>query len=99
MALKIESTVHALEDYKRVVDYFLKEWSIKVTADFINNLEKRVDNLSSFPNIGLASKKDPSIRSIIITKHNRLYYRTWPGRIQIPDIFDTRQDSSKNIYE
>jgi len=76
MALKIEWTAHALEDYKRIVDYLLKEWSIKVTADFINNLEKRVDNLSSFSNIGLASKKDPTIRSIIITKHNKLYYHT-----------------------
>jgi plasmid stabilization system protein ParE len=60
MALQIEWTLHALEDYSQIVDYLVKEWSLKVAADFINNLEERVQNLSSFPNIGIASVKDPS---------------------------------------
>jgi plasmid stabilization system protein ParE len=67
MALKIEWTANALEDYKQVVDYLLKEWSVKTASDFINNLEKRVYNSSFFPDIGIASKKDASIRSITIT--------------------------------
>ncbi len=75
MALKIEWTVNALEDYKQVVDYLLKEWSIKIASDFIDTPEKRVYNLSFFPHIGITSLKDPSIRSIVITKHNKLYYR------------------------
>ena len=83
MALQIVWTLHAEEDYRQVVDYLLKEWSLKVAADFINNLEERVQNLSSFPHIGIASVKDPSIRSIVITKHNKLYYRTWPEKIEI----------------
>ncbi len=99
MALKIEWTVNALEDYKQVVDYLLKEWSVKVATDFINNLEKRVNNLSFFPHIGIASLKDTSIRSIVITNHNKLYYRVSPGKIEILGIFDTRQNPSKNIYE
>lgn len=63
-------------------DYLLKEWSLKVADDFINNLEERVQNLSLFPHIGIASVKDPSIRSIVVTKHNKLYYRTWPEKIE-----------------
>ena len=99
MALKIEWTANALEDYRQVVDYLHKEWPFNVVADFVNNLEKRVDNLSSFPFIGIASLKDPSIRSIVITKHNKLYYRTSPDKIKILDIFDTRQSSGKNKYD
>jgi len=99
MALKIEWTVNALEDYRQVVDYLLKEWPLKVAADFVSNVEKRVYNLSSFPYIGIASLKDPSIRSIIITKHNKLYYRIAPGKIEILDIFDTRQSPGKNKYD
>ena len=99
MALQIEWTLHAEEDYRQVVDYLLKEWSLKVAADFINNLEERVQNLSSFPHIGIASVKDPSIRSIVITKHNKLYYRTWPEKIEILDIFDTKQSPQKNRYD
>ncbi|NOT50839.1 MAG: type II toxin-antitoxin system RelE/ParE family toxin [Chitinophagaceae bacterium] len=99
MALKIEWTANAIEDYKQVVDYLLKEWPLKVAADFVNNLEERVDNLNSFPNIGMASLKDPSIRSIVITKHNKLYYRNSPGKIEILGIFDTRQSPGKNKYD
>ena len=99
MALEIEWTANALEDYRQVVDYLLKDWSIKVAIDFIDNLEKRIHNLSSFPNIGIASIKNSSIRSIVITKHNKLYYRVLPDKIEILDIFDTRQNPSKNIYE
>jgi plasmid stabilization system protein ParE len=99
MALKIEWTANALEDYRQVVDYLLKEWPLKVAVDFVNNLENRVDNLSSFPNIGIASLKDPFIRSIVITKHNKLYYRISPDKIEILDIFDTRQSHGKNKYD
>ena len=98
MALQIEWTLHALEDYNQVVDYLLKEWSPDVAADFmnnINNVEERVQNLSSFPHIGIASVKDPSIRSIVIIKHNKLYYRIGPEKIEILDIFDTRQIQRK----
>jgi len=33
MALKIEWTANALEDYRQVVDYLLKEWPFNVVAD------------------------------------------------------------------
>jgi len=99
MALQIEWTLYALEDYNQVVDYLLKELSLEVTADFINNVEQRVQNLSSFPHIGIASVKEPSIRSIVITKHNKLYYRIGSEKIEILDIFDTRQSPKKNRYD
>ena len=95
MALQIEWTLYALEDYNQVVDYLLKEWSLEVA----NNVEQRVQNLSSFPHIGIAPLKDPSIRSIIITKHNKLYYRIGSEKIEILDIFDTRQNPKKNKYD
>ena len=98
MALQIEWTIHAQEDYRQIVDYLQKEWSLKVAAEFINNLEERVQNVSFFPHIGIASVKDHSIRSIII-KHNKLYYRTRAEKIEVLDIFDTRQSLLKNRYD
>jgi plasmid stabilization system protein ParE len=99
MALPIVWTINALEDYRRVVDYLLIEWTLKVASDFITILEERVDTLRSFPNVGIASIKYPRIRSIVITKHNKLYYRTHTDKIEILSIFDTRQNPAKNIYE
>ena len=99
MALQIIWTANALEDYRRVVDYLLTAWSLKLASDFITTLEERVETLSSFPNIGIASSKNPGIRSIVITKHNKLYYRNQSDKIEILNIFDTRQDPAKNVYE
>ena len=99
MALQIEWTPNALQDYEQVINYLLKEWSINTALDFVNRIEERVYNLSLFPNIGVASVKEPSIRSILITKHNRLYYHVISNKIIILDIFDTRQDPQKNKYD
>ncbi len=98
MALQIEWTPNALQDYEQVVNYLLKKWSTKAAADFINKVEDRVYNLSLLPNVGIASIKKPSIRSVLITKHNMLYYQTKSGKLIILDIFDTRQNPQKNKY-
>ncbi len=55
MALQIEWTKNAFQDYEQVVNYLLKEWSTKAAADFINKVEDRVYNLSLLPNVGIAS--------------------------------------------
>ncbi len=99
MALQVVWTNNAIEDYRRLVDYLLTEWTLKVASDFITILEERIDTLRSFPNVGIASIKHPGIRSIVITKHNKLYYRKNANKIEILNIFDTRQNPSKNIYE
>lgn len=99
MALQIVWTTNALEDYHRIVDYLLMEWGIPVASDFITILEDRVDILSSFPNVGIASLKHSNIRAIVITKHNKLYYRVLTGKVEVLSIFDTRQNPAKNIYD
>ena len=98
MALQVVWTNNALEDYRRVIDYLLTIWTLKVASDFSTMLEERIDTLRTFPNVGIASTKYPLIRSIVITKHNKLYYRLHADKIEILSIFDTRQDPGKNIY-
>jgi plasmid stabilization system protein ParE len=99
MALKIRWTENALEDYKRVVIYLLETWPVEVAEKFISNLETRLDTLSIFPKIGISSIRQDSIRSITLTKHNKLYYRINDDVIEILHIFDTRQQPSRNKYD
>ena len=99
MALQIKWTENALEDYKAVVDYLLKGWQVDVAAKFINLAEARVDALSIFPNIGKVSLKEKKVRSIVLTKHNKLYYRVSDNCIEVLNIFDTRQNPAKNKYD
>ena len=91
MAIPIVWTQNAIEDYQIVVDYLLKEWPLYV--------DQRTHILGIYPYIGVVSKKDPSIRSIVVTKHNKLYYRITSVKIEILNIFDTRQNPEKNLFQ
>ena len=99
MALQIIWTINALEDYEKVVNYLLQEWSLKIVEAFVQTVDKRTEKLTSLPYLGRASANEPSIRSIILTKHNKLYYRISKDAIEILNVFDTRQDTSKNKFD
>ncbi len=62
MALKIIWTENAGEDYKKIIEYLLKEWSVDIAAKFIDILESRLEALSIFPNI-LVSHLQKKIKS------------------------------------
>lgn len=98
MAYQINWTEIALEDYKRVIDYLLSEWSIAVAMEFENIVNQRLINLSRHPFTGIKSEKNPMIRSILFTKHNRLYYRIEDNCIELLAIIDTRKNSSQNLF-
>jgi len=99
MALQIKWTENALEDYRKVVYYLLEAWSIEIASKFIDLLEERLERLSIFPEIGIQSSKNREIRAIVITKHNKLYYRNTKDYIEVLSIFDTRQNPQKNKYD
>lgn len=99
MAYKIRWTLNALEDYKRVINYLVMDWSVNIAIDFEAILNKKLTNLSYNPSIGIASQKKPIVRSILITKHNRLYYQIVKDSIVLLNLFDTRQNPEKNIYK
>ena len=97
-AYEIRWTELAVEDYNIVVNYLLENWSIKVAEDFITIIERRIKTLSGQPFIGIASETKPEIRSRLITKHNRLYYRIADNTIELLNLFNTRKDPENNPY-
>jgi plasmid stabilization system protein ParE len=98
MAYKVRWTAIAAEDYESVIDYLVKNWGVLTAESFITNIESRITLLQEFPFIGVASKIRAEIRSIVLTKHNLLYYRVLNDSIEILNIFDTRQNPEKNPY-
>ena len=98
MAYQISWTDIALQDYKRVINYLLSEWSIEVATAFENIVNQKLINLSRHPFTGIKSEKNPLIRSILFTKHNRLYYRVRDNNIELLSIIDTRKDSLQNPF-
>lgn len=99
MAYEVIWTLHAQEDYRQIIFYLKKEWSETVALNFIKTTEERIERIAFFPLLGIASKKDKSIRSIVLTKHNKLYYQFIQSNVYILSLFDTRQNPDKNKFE
>ena len=75
MAYKIIYKKRFLNKLLKLLDYLKDEWGENVINSFIDKLQKRLRTLSVQPNIGISSAAIKSVRSILITKHNRLFYR------------------------
>ena len=86
------------QKFLRLLNYLNLEWGIKVTDDFIATFQIRITNLISNPNIGKQSTV-LEVRSLLITKHNRLYYRLRNNTIEILNMYDTRINPKNNPYK
>ena len=81
-------------------NYLQKEWGLTVAFRFHETLIKVILTLADQPGIGSVSKKKKDVRKILITKHNRLYYRVKDNdSIFLLTLFDTRQNPKRNRYD
>jgi len=78
-----------------VVTYLEKEWGKKVTDEFMDKINGAVNSLKLHPYIGAPSKKIKDARGLLITPHNRLFYRVTKNKIIFISLADTRK---KNYY-
>jgi hypothetical protein len=76
----------------------ISEWPLSVAFDFVDIVNKKLDNLSKQPFVGIKSEKNPSIRSILFTPHNRLYYKISGNTIALLTIVDTRTNPKTNPF-
>jgi plasmid stabilization system protein ParE len=99
MAAEIRWSDRATEDFHEVIDYLLNNWSEEIALRFIEIVEYRLHQVSLQPKIGLLSIRDKGVRSVVITKHNKLYYRMLDEQlIEVASIFDTRQKPDRNPW-
>jgi hypothetical protein len=97
MALPVSWTENALKDYKKSSRISFRRIGHRILQQ--NSLILSNETLSTFPNPGIASTKEKKIRSIVLTKHNKLYYRINNDLIEVLNIFDTRQNPKQNKYD
>jgi plasmid stabilization system protein ParE len=96
MAQQIEWTSQALADYYNIIHYLEESWNTIIADDFMTLTEQRLQTLSQQPFLGIRSEKQTEIRSISLTKYNRLYYKVNEDKLIVLNIFDVRQDPNKN---
>ena len=83
---------------QKVLEYLEKEWSHKVAEEFLQKIDRRIDLLGKQPGIGVLSTKVKEIRGLLITRHNRLYYKIKGKKVIILNMYDTRINPGKNPY-
>ena len=83
----------------KLLFYLEAEWGKTVANRLENKIEKRLDNLSKHPFTRAESGHFKNVRSILITKHNRLYYRIKETTIEVINMYDTRINPKKNAYK
>ncbi len=84
MAYKAIYKKRFINKLEKLLEYLHKEWSADIANDFIIKLRTRIDSLKQNPNIGQPSLKNA--RSILITRHNRHYYRIEKDQLIINKI-------------
>ncbi len=83
---------------QKALTYLEKEWSHKVAADFLLKIDRRIELLTKQPTIGAPSTRIKDVRGLLVTRHNRIYYKIKDNKVIILNMYDTRIDPKKNPY-
>jgi hypothetical protein len=63
----------------KIIDYLIEEWSYEIAGKFTEITELRLQTLTIEPFIGIISPVNNIVRSIVLTKQNKLYYEIRGG--------------------
>ena len=95
MAYKIVAKKRFVLKLEKILSYLEQEWGGKVSGNFLDKVDKRIESLKHHPYIGAPSHIIRNARGILVTKHNRLFYKIEGKTIILLDIYDTRMKTYK----
>lgn len=98
MAYKIIVRKRFSKQLVLLLEYLENEWGKTVADNFLKTLEQRIETLSTLPDIGLKSEVADA-RSLLVSKHNRIYYRVRGNKVEIVALIDTRTNPKNNPYK
>jgi plasmid stabilization system protein ParE len=98
MALTIITKKRFESKVKKVIEYLVLHWYDEVADEFKRKLIKKMLLLTERHYIGKRVNKLPGVRTTLITRHNRIYYRVEKHSIIFIDMLDTRMNPKKNPF-
>jgi plasmid stabilization system protein ParE len=99
MAHKLIVTAYFEETVAQTSRWLKYRWSLSVSQKFEAKLLKVIENICKRPTIGRVSSKHQLVRSVLVTRRNRLYYTIDGESIILLELFETKQNPKKNKYE
>jgi plasmid stabilization system protein ParE len=98
MDYEVEWTDDFEKQFRKIIEYLKVEWSEQAALEFSETFLNLLELINTHPYISVESHKYKSVRRILVTKQNVLYYRVKGNTIYLLELFDTRQDPSKNKF-
>ncbi len=98
MALRVITKKRFQNKVRKLNEYLISNWNESVADDFVLKLISTIVLLSEQPHLGSAVKGFNGIRTILITEHNRLYYRIEKNTLVILNLIDTRRNSKTKLF-
>ena len=93
-------TDFAKNELKNIFDFHRKKVNLKIAQQIVRQIVKSADALQKFPEMGaiekLLQEQPESFRYIVSTNYKIIYWvNCHKKRIEIVDVFDTRQNPIK----
>ena len=94
MLYQIIWTDDAIEDYHNNISYLLKDWSIKIAQNFIEETEEILDLIGKSPFI-FPSTKYLSVRKTVLRKQISIFYKVEENNIYLIRFWNNYQEPKK----
>ncbi len=98
MAKRIVWTKRANSKFNRIIEHLNKEWGPSATKVFVRKTYHIIDLLSKNSELGTLEIPERNIRGLLLTGHNRLFYRVKDDEVILLNFFDTRSGPKRKRY-
>jgi plasmid stabilization system protein ParE len=84
----------AYDQLHQILDYLEEKWSVQVSDNFLDKLERTMDSIGRFPYSSPVAQHFPGLRKCVINKQVSAYYQIDEIRqeVEILAVLDNRQD-------
>ena len=98
MAYELIEKKRFVTKLSKLLLYLENEWGYDTAKKFLKNIDKHLSLIKEQPFAGVQTDKK-NIRSVLVTKHNRLFYKISGNKIIMLNLYDTRINPIKNPYK
>ena len=92
MNRRIKLSATAKKKLSVLLEYLEEEWSAKAKIDFIQKLDKSLNQISRFPNSNPKSTLVKDLHKCVVTRQTILFYKFSENEVFVVTIIDSRRD-------
>ncbi|MGZ3756093.1 MAG: type II toxin-antitoxin system RelE/ParE family toxin [Mucilaginibacter sp.] len=91
MAFEVVFTKRADRDFENILNYIQSEFGMLIAIQFKDLILEFATLIRSYPEMGVAVLPEKNIRSFVIHRRLKVFYRIKANRVIVLRLFDTRQ--------